>query len=487
MAKNNAKKKVLKSAQKAANSSTLNAVARNKQKGASQAKGKSTSSSTSTAAKKAKSKKVWASKASTNASSKKSAARAKPFKPPKAMKPKEEKPAKAAKAMKAKASKPAKATKMKDAKHSAKYNAAKAEAKQKKTGRGSLIKKAVIISAAIVILVFGCCCAAFAAIEDSRSEFVPETTILDGQTDVSGMTEPELRELLTNRAENEIATTITLNVGDVNHQIRFADIGSVDIDATVEQAFAPYHENPVLRFFSMVSEALMDETQRYDISTACIVNPAALNETIKRIAADNSAGPKNAGYAYDGASNALVVTQAKQGVIMDVDGTIANIEATLSSPSDGDPKRLMIQAQGTIADPESYEPGQAIFVDTRNCFVHLYENGTIVATYPCTPGTSGYATPTGDFYLSYKDGAPTWYNPHSAWAEGMPETIGPGPSNPLGVRALAVSCGDGIFIHGTTSTGALGAPGSHGCVRLSNENIIKLYDRVSQGIPIIIR
>ena len=69
----------------------------------------------------------------------------------------------------------------------------------------------------------------------------------------------------------------------------------------------------------------------------------------------------------------------------------------------------------------------------------------------------------------------------------MEETIAPGPSNPLGVRALAVSCGGGIFLHGTTNTGGLGSPGSHGCVRLSNSNIVELYDRVSVGIPIIIR
>lgn len=50
-----------------------------------------------------------------------------------------------------------------------------------------------------------------------------------------------------------------------------------------------------------------------------------------------------------------------------------------------------------------------------------------------------------------------------------------------------MSCGGGIFLHGTTNTGGLGSPGSHGCVRLSNSNIVELYDRVSVGIPIIIR
>lgn len=473
MAKNTAKKKVLKNAQKAANSSTLNAVARNKQKGS--AKTTTTTSAEAKSPKKEKAAKsaakaqapkatkAKATKTAKGTGSKKSAARAAIAKPTKALKPKG------------------------NSKGTGKYSASKEEPKHSKKKDGGVLKKALLISFGIIIVIFGCCCAAFAAVEESRSQYVPETTILDGQTDISGMTEEELRELLTHRVENEIATTITLNVGDTNYQVRFADIGSADIDATVEEAFAPYSENLVLRLFAAVGEVLLDETERRNISTACIVDPAALRSTVEKIASSKEIGPKDAGYAYDEASNALVVSQAKQGVALDVDGTIEVIEEALSSPSNGDPKRLMIQAVGSVAEPESYEPGQAIFVDTRGCFVHLYENGALVESFPCTPGTSGYATPTGDFYLAYKDGAPTWYNPHSAWSAGMAETIPPGPSNPLGVRALAVSCGNGIFIHGTTSVGGLGSPGSHGCVRLSNDNIVRLYDRVSEGIPIIIR
>ena len=172
---------------------------------------------------------------------------------------------------------------------------------------------------------------------------------------------------------------------------------------------------------------------------------------------------------------------------MDEPATVARIEEALAGADNGDPERLSIQAEAIITEPESNDPGQGIFVDTRKCRVHLYENGVEVVSYPCTPGMSGYATPKGDFTLSYKDPAPIWYNPHSDWSEGMEETIAPGPSNPLGVRALAVSCGGGIFLHGATNTGGLGSPGSHGCVRLSNSNIVELYDRVSVGIPIIIR
>ena len=380
-----------------------------------------------------------------------------------------------------------------DAKNKAKKTEASSKAaskpahSKKPAKKMSAARKAFIVFAAAIVVVFGCCCFAFAAAEESRSQYVPETTMLDGQVDVSGMTQEELRDLVTRRVESGIATTVTLSAGDASHTIEMAEIGTIDIDATVDAAFAPYRANPVMRVIATIGELVGVAPDTYDICTVCVVDRDALAQRVAAIAADANTPAKNAGYAYDKNSNALVIAEATQGVVMDEAATVARIESALAGSGNGDPSRLAIQAEAALSEPESSDPGQGIFVDTRNCRVSLYENGKEVVSYPCTPGMSGYATPKGDFYLSYKDPAPTWYNPHSDWSEGMEETIGPGPSNPLGVRALAVSCGGGIFLHGTTNIGGLGSPGSHGCVRLSNANIVELYDRVSAGIPIIIR
>lgn len=471
MAKSNSKKNVLKNAQKAAVASSLNAVANNKKKGNATASQKSAASTSQKASKK---KVAIAPKAKGNRNTSK----------------KKSQKVIAGRPYKETASKTKAKTKAKKP-QTGKYSAQKSgTSKQKKAGGSvklSAAKKAIIIAIAAVLVVFGCTCVAFASIEQSRSQHVPDTTILDGQLDISGMTEPELREVLTARVANEISTTLTLNVGDVSHQIRMADIGAIDVDATVKQAFAPYGDNPVARYFMTMGELVTGGSPQFDVCTMCVVDEQMLADKIADISANSGAEPRNAGYAFDASTRSLVLSPAKQGVIMNEDATKRSIEEALASPSNGDPKRLMIQADATVAEPESYVPGQAIYVDTRRCYVQLYEDGALVEQFPCTPGTSGYATPTGDFYLSYKDPAPTWYNPHSGWSEGMADTIPPGPSNPLGVRALAVSCGNGIFIHGTTNSGGLGSPGSHGCVRLSNNNIVKLYDMVSEGIPIIIR
>lgn len=41
-----------------------------------------------------------------------------------------------------------------------------------------------------------------------------------------------------------------------------------------------------------------------------------------------------------------------------------------------------------------------------------------------------------------------------------------------------------IYLHGTPDTTALGAPGSHGCVRMANQDVIELFDLVEPGVPV---
>jgi lipoprotein-anchoring transpeptidase ErfK/SrfK len=85
---------------------------------------------------------------------------------------------------------------------------------------------------------------------------------------------------------------------------------------------------------------------------------------------------------------------------------------------------------------------------------------------------------------------PSWSNPApNGWGRGMPTYIGPGPGNPLGLRALNWNTLDGvdtaIRFHGTQAVGQLGRPASHGCVRLRNSDVIELFDLIDEGATII--
>lgn len=74
---------------------------------------------------------------------------------------------------------------------------------------------------------------------------------------------------------------------------------------------------------------------------------------------------------------------------------------------------------------------------------------------------------------------------YARYADGMPG----GPKNPLGARALYLYQ-DGrdttIRIHGTTEPQSIGHSVSNGCIRMVNEHVIDLYNRVPMGTPVAV-
>jgi lipoprotein-anchoring transpeptidase ErfK/SrfK len=70
----------------------------------------------------------------------------------------------------------------------------------------------------------------------------------------------------------------------------------------------------------------------------------------------------------------------------------------------------------------------------------------------------------------------------AAYARGMPG----GPDNPLGARALYI--GSTLYrIHGTNEAWSIGQAVSSGCIRMANEDVIDLYNRVGVGTRVVVR
>lgn len=72
---------------------------------------------------------------------------------------------------------------------------------------------------------------------------------------------------------------------------------------------------------------------------------------------------------------------------------------------------------------------------------------------------------------------------------GLPQRMPGGVDNPLGARALYLFEGnkDTLFrIHGTNQPELIGAAISAGCIRLTNEDVIDLFDRVKMGSPVVV-
>ena len=145
--------------------------------------------------------------------------------------------------------------------------------------------------------------------------------------------------------------------------------------------------------------------------------------------------------------------------------------------------RLNVKVLKPEVTREAYD--QVLLLRQSDYELHLYQDGKITHTYTVAVGQPAYPTPTGLYEVTLKRYMPTWINPDpEGWGASMPDMIPPGPSNPLGLRALNWDA-SGIRFHGTSNIGSLGTAASHGCVRLSNDDVIELYDLVDVGTPIV--
>jgi lipoprotein-anchoring transpeptidase ErfK/SrfK len=67
----------------------------------------------------------------------------------------------------------------------------------------------------------------------------------------------------------------------------------------------------------------------------------------------------------------------------------------------------------------------------------------------------------------------------------LPRMTAGGPGNPLGARALYLA-GTVYRIHGTNNPATIGHQVSSGCIRLTNDDIIDLYNRVQTGAKVVV-
>jgi len=94
---------------------------------------------------------------------------------------------------------------------------------------------------------------------------------------------------------------------------------------------------------------------------------------------------------------------------------------------------------------------------------------------------------SGEFQVSMKRQWPDWTPPPEMLQRqpDLPKHKEGGPDNPLGARALYL--GDTLYrIHGSNEPETIGQAVSSGCIRMANEDVIDLYNRVRVGTKVII-
>jgi len=145
-----------------------------------------------------------------------------------------------------------------------------------------------------------------------------------------------------------------------------------------------------------------------------------------------------------------------------------------------------------VANPTGERPG-VLVIDTANKFLYLTQDSGMAMRYGVGVGREGFAW-SGRAIVDRKQEWPKWHPPPemqlrdpeaAKWPEGMPGGI----NNPLGPRALylAQNGKDTYFrIHGTTQPKSIGQAMSSGCIRLFNQDIIDLYNRVPIGTEVVV-
>ncbi len=132
------------------------------------------------------------------------------------------------------------------------------------------------------------------------------------------------------------------------------------------------------------------------------------------------------------------------------------------------------------------EPAGTIIIDTAHTFLYLTLGNGKAMRYGIGVGREGF-TWSGIQQITRKAEWPDWIPPSEMVARQpyLPRWVGGGPGNPLGARALYLGNTD-YRIHGTNDPTTIGKRVSSGCIRLRNEDVEDLYQRVGIGTKVVV-
>lgn len=143
----------------------------------------------------------------------------------------------------------------------------------------------------------------------------------------------------------------------------------------------------------------------------------------------------------------------------------------------------------------AYDGGEkagTIVIDSQDKFLYLVGRNGTARRYGVGVGKEGFAW-SGTEKIARKSEWPEWIPPEEMKVrvrlkEGriLPDRMPGGPDNPLGARAMYL--GNTLFrIHGTNQPWTIGTAVSSGCIRMRNEDVVDLYERVKVGTKVIVR
>jgi len=142
-----------------------------------------------------------------------------------------------------------------------------------------------------------------------------------------------------------------------------------------------------------------------------------------------------------------------------------------------------------VSYDSKYKAG-TIVIDTNNRFLYLVLGDGKARRYGVGVGKPGFEW-AGAHTITRKAEWPSWTPPkemiqrEAAKGHYLPAFMDGGPANPLGSRAMYL--GSTLYrIHGTNAPWTIGYGVSSGCIRMRNEDVVDLYERVKVGTKVIV-
>lgn len=142
---------------------------------------------------------------------------------------------------------------------------------------------------------------------------------------------------------------------------------------------------------------------------------------------------------------------------------------------------------------ETDQPAGTIIINPAAKHLYLVTGKNKAMRYGIAVGRAGFQW-SGEAIIDHRTEWPKWTPPpemierdpsKAKWKDGQPG----GPSNPLGARALYLTTNGvdyGYRIHGTPEWQSIGHNASSGCIRMINQDVMDLYERVPDGSKVIV-
>jgi lipoprotein-anchoring transpeptidase ErfK/SrfK len=160
-------------------------------------------------------------------------------------------------------------------------------------------------------------------------------------------------------------------------------------------------------------------------------------------------------------------------------------QAAPAEPEEQD-AQLDPRLQRQVVAYQSNEAAGTIVIDTPHTFLYFVLGNGKAIRYGIGVGREGF-TWSGVKTVVRKAEWPDWIPPQEMIERQpyLPRFVAGGPGNPLGARAMYLG-GTVYRIHGTNDPTTIGKHVSSGCIRLTNADVIDLFNRVTVGTKVVV-